>query len=57
VVTLIALPIFGYVALRVFESLAAWRARPRENFAVQREAIRDEILAVWTEMRDATSQQ
>ena len=57
VVTLIALPIFGYVALRVFESLAAWRARPRENFAAQREAIRDEILAVWTEMRDATSQQ
>jgi len=38
VVTLIALPILGYVALRVFESLAAWRARPRENFAAQREA-------------------
>jgi len=53
VATLVALPLLGLVALRVFEALATWRARPREDFAAQREAIRDEILAVGREMTTA----
>jgi len=53
IVALVALPFLGLVALRVFEALMTWRARPREDFAAQREAIRDEILAVWREMTTA----
>jgi 1-acyl-sn-glycerol-3-phosphate acyltransferase len=55
IATLVALPILGYVALRVFESLATWSTRPRKDLAAQREAIRDEILKVWEEMRSATA--
>jgi 1-acyl-sn-glycerol-3-phosphate acyltransferase len=47
---LIAAPLLGYVALRVFESLAQWRGGPRDDFAMKRAAIRDEILAVAEEM-------
>ena len=48
--SLAAAPILGYVALRVFESLARWRDRPRNDFAAKRAAIREEILAVGEEM-------
>ena len=52
--SLIAAPIVGYIALVVFESLARPRP-PRADFAAKREAIRDEILTVWEEMRGATA--
>jgi 1-acyl-sn-glycerol-3-phosphate acyltransferase len=48
--SLIAQPLLGYIALRVFESIAQWRARPRRDFAAQREAVRDEIRRVAEEM-------
>jgi glycerol-3-phosphate O-acyltransferase / dihydroxyacetone phosphate acyltransferase len=47
---LIAAPLLGYVAVRVFESIAQWRKRPGEDFAAKRAAVRDEILAVAKEM-------
>ena len=55
IATLIALPILGYIAIIVFESLEAWRTRTHATTAEQRAAIRDEILAVWNEMRGATA--
>jgi 1-acyl-sn-glycerol-3-phosphate acyltransferase len=55
IATLIALPILGYIALLVFESIGTWLSRPRTDLAAQRGAIRDEILAVWNEMRGATA--
>jgi len=51
--SLIAVPLLGYVALVVFESIAQPR---RQDSAEKREAIRDEILAVWNEMGARESQ-
>ena len=50
IATVIAIPILGYTALRVFESIAFWLERPRKDLAAKREAIRDEILRVWEQM-------
>jgi 1-acyl-sn-glycerol-3-phosphate acyltransferase len=50
---LIAAPLLGYVALRVFESIAQWRSRPGADFAAKRAAVRDEILTVAREMEGA----
>jgi len=55
VATFIALPILGYIAIVVFESLEAWRTRSNMTTAEQRAAIRDEVLAVWNEMRGVTA--
>ena len=52
---LIAAPLLGYVAVRVFESIAQWRNRPGEDFAAKQAAVRDEILAVAKEMESTPS--
>ena len=49
----IACPFLGYLAVRVFESWPRRRARPGQESAAKREAIRDEILAVAREMATA----
>ena len=53
--TFLALPILGYIAIVVFESLDARRTRTSMTTAEQRAAIRDEVLAVWNEMRGVTA--
>jgi len=57
--TLIALPLLGYIALRVFELLddviGRLRATMRRDVAARQRALRDDIIAVAGEMGFATS--
>ncbi|HKO00787.1 MAG TPA: lysophospholipid acyltransferase family protein [Thermoanaerobaculia bacterium] len=57
--TLIALPLLGYIALRVFELLddviGRLRAMMRRDVAARQRALRDDIIAVADEMGFATA--